>query len=87
MSDVEEAPLVYRTEALSIIGALADLVVELRAVRRLLEDDLAGKRKKIPKERIEEIRREAENHPTVLRLRELVAKGQAELKERGGPFR
>jgi hypothetical protein len=48
---------------------------------------LAGKRKRIPKERIEEIRREAENHPTVLRLRELVAKGQAELKERGGPFR
>jgi hypothetical protein len=36
--EVEE-PLVYRTEVLAIIGALADLVVETRQIRRILEDD------------------------------------------------
>jgi hypothetical protein len=33
----EPEPLIYRTEVLSIIGALADIVVELREIR--LEDD------------------------------------------------
>jgi hypothetical protein len=34
-----EPPVVYRTEILSIIGALADLVVEVRAIRKLLDED------------------------------------------------
>jgi len=32
-------PLIYRTEVLGIIGALADLVVEVRAIRQGLEED------------------------------------------------
>jgi hypothetical protein len=32
-------PLIYRTEVLAIIGALADMIVELRKIRRSLEDD------------------------------------------------
>jgi hypothetical protein len=40
MSSVgEPEPLIYRTEVLSIIGALADIVVELREIRASLEDD------------------------------------------------
>jgi hypothetical protein len=35
----EPEPLIYRTEVLSIIGALADIVVELREIRTTLEDD------------------------------------------------
>jgi hypothetical protein len=37
---VEPEPVIYRTEVLAIIGALSDLVVEVREIRRyLLEDD------------------------------------------------
>jgi hypothetical protein len=32
-------PIIYRTEVLGIIGALADLVVDVRAIRRRLEED------------------------------------------------
>jgi hypothetical protein len=39
MSVSEPEPLVYRTEVLGIIGALADLVVEVRKIKELLEDD------------------------------------------------
>jgi hypothetical protein len=39
MSVSEPGPLVYRTEVLGIIGALADLVVEVRKIKELLEDD------------------------------------------------
>jgi hypothetical protein len=35
----QDESLVYRTEVLAIIGALADLVVDVREIRRLLEDD------------------------------------------------
>jgi hypothetical protein len=35
----EPEPVIYRTEVLGIIGALADIVVELRKIRRSLEDD------------------------------------------------
>lgn len=45
---MEEQPAVYRTEVLSIIGALADLVVELRAIRRLLEDALGWEEEEDP---------------------------------------
>jgi hypothetical protein len=31
--------LIYRDEVLGIIGALADLVVDVRAIRELLEED------------------------------------------------
>jgi hypothetical protein len=31
--------VIYRTEVLSIIGALADLVVDVGAIRNLLEDE------------------------------------------------
>jgi hypothetical protein len=33
----EPQPLIYREEVLGIVGALADLVVDLRAIRQLLE--------------------------------------------------
>jgi hypothetical protein len=36
---VEQEPLVYRPEVLAIIGALADLVVEVRAIRQLLQEN------------------------------------------------
>jgi hypothetical protein len=32
-------PPIYRTEVLAIIGALSDLVVEVRAIHRLLENE------------------------------------------------
>jgi hypothetical protein len=35
----ESEPLIYRSEVLAIIGALADLVVEVRDIRDLLEED------------------------------------------------
>jgi hypothetical protein len=34
-----EEPILYRDEALGVLGALADIIVELRRIRRLLEDD------------------------------------------------
>jgi hypothetical protein len=41
-----------------------------------------GKRKETRKEWIERLHREAENLPTVRKLRELVARGEAELAAR-----
>jgi hypothetical protein len=41
MSVGESDPLIYRAEVLSIIGALADLVVGVRRIKELLEDDEA----------------------------------------------
>lgn len=38
MEDTRDA-LIYRTEVLAIIGALSDLIVEVREIRRLLEED------------------------------------------------
>lgn len=35
----EPQPLIYREEVLAIIGALADIVVELGRIREALEDD------------------------------------------------
>jgi hypothetical protein len=32
-------PILYREEALGVLGALADIIVELRHIRLLLEDD------------------------------------------------
>ena len=40
------------------------------------------KRKRISKERLEQIRKEAENNPNVRRLRALAERGQAELDAR-----
>jgi hypothetical protein len=31
--------VIYRAEVMAIIGAMADLVVEVRRIRELLEDD------------------------------------------------
>jgi hypothetical protein len=40
MAAVPEADaIVYRTEVLAIIGALADLLVDVRAIRKWLEGD------------------------------------------------
>jgi hypothetical protein len=39
---VEPEPLIYRTEVLPIIGALSDLVVEVRELRRFLWEDENG---------------------------------------------
>jgi hypothetical protein len=33
------SPLIYRDEVLGIIGALADLVVDVRGIREILEED------------------------------------------------
>ena len=41
------------------------------------------KRKRISKERLEEIRREAENHPNSVRLRGLLERAWEELRARG----
>ena len=38
----EPEPLVYRAEVTAILGALADLVVEVRRIRELLEDEEEG---------------------------------------------
>jgi predicted RNase H-like HicB family nuclease len=75
----ESEPLIYRSEVLAIIGALADLVVEVRDIR-----DLLGKtmKKRSKKEIREQARREAENSPIVRQLRELYARGMAELQGR-----
>lgn len=35
----EDETTVYRTEVLAIIGALSDLVVDVRAIRNRLEED------------------------------------------------
>ena len=35
----EDATTVYRTEVLAIIGPLSDLVVDVRAIRKRLEED------------------------------------------------
>jgi len=53
--------------------------------RRLAQSDVywrSSVEKKSRKERIEEIRREAANHPPIRRLRELAERGQAELEAR-----
>jgi hypothetical protein len=40
MSSVgEPEPLIYRAEVLAIIGALADLVVDVRGIRQVLGED------------------------------------------------
>ncbi len=39
MPGVESEPLIYRTEVMAIIGALSDLVVEVREIRRYLWED------------------------------------------------
>jgi hypothetical protein len=39
LDDVEVEPILYRVEALAVIGALADILVDVRAIRRLLEED------------------------------------------------
>jgi hypothetical protein len=41
MVEAPPEPIVYRTEVLAIIGALADLTFEVREIRRMLgeEDD------------------------------------------------
>ena len=70
--------LIYRHEVTAIIGAFADLVVEVRRIRELLEDEEEADKK----ERSERARREAENSPIVRQLRELYARGMAELEER-----
>jgi hypothetical protein len=75
----EDQPLIYRTEVLSIIGALADMVVELREIRTAW--GTMRKRKRTKEER-ERIRRWAEDHPRVRELRELEARGRAELEAR-----
>ncbi len=41
MSTTEPEPVIYRPEVLGILGALADLVVEVRRIKELLEDDEA----------------------------------------------
>ena len=36
---MEPEPVIYRTEVIAIIGALSDLVVEVREIRRFLWED------------------------------------------------
>lgn len=42
MAAMQDEPLVYRTEVLAIIGALADLVVVTRDIRDLLKEGEDG---------------------------------------------
>jgi hypothetical protein len=72
----------YRTEALSVIGVPADLVVDVGRIGAPLRTRMA-KRKRTRKQISEEARVRVEGSPTVRRLRELVAKGEAELRARG----
>ena len=76
--------MIYRAEVLAILGALADLVVEVRGIRSGIgETTMTGpKKKKSKKERREEARREAENSPIVRQLRELYERGMAEVEAR-----
>jgi hypothetical protein len=37
--EADAGPIVYREEVLAIIGALADLVVDVRAIRDYLTED------------------------------------------------
>lgn len=37
--DAQMEPLIYRPEVLAIMGALADIVVEVRGIRTFLEGD------------------------------------------------
>lgn len=39
MSVPKEDAIIYRTEVLGIIGALSDLLVDVRAIRKWLEGD------------------------------------------------
>jgi len=74
----EAEPLIYRLEVLAIIGALSDLVVETREIRKLLETRMAKKKKMTPRER----RAWAEDTPIVRQLRELYVRGMAEVEAR-----
>jgi hypothetical protein len=72
--------VVYRTEVLAIIGALSDLLVDIRAIRKWLEGD--DKRKRMKRDR-EPSGRDLPSIPeSARRLRELHARGLAELEER-----
>jgi hypothetical protein len=42
MVEAPPEPVVYRTEVLAIIGALADLVFEVREIRRTLGEEDYG---------------------------------------------
>ena len=72
--------MVSREEAVATMFILGDIAAEVagfgRSPRRTV------KRKRISKERLEEIRREAENHPPIRRLRELAERGEADLEAR-----
>ena len=39
MRAVADEPLIYRTEVMAIIGALADLVVDVHRIRELLDNE------------------------------------------------
>jgi hypothetical protein len=39
MSSTAPEPLIYREEVTAILGALSDLVVDVREIRRTLQDD------------------------------------------------
>ncbi|HEX5801212.1 MAG TPA: hypothetical protein VFY02_13955 [Gaiellaceae bacterium] len=36
---MDAEPVIYRTEVLAMVGAMSDLVVEVRGIRTLLEED------------------------------------------------
>jgi hypothetical protein len=77
--ECEAEPLIYRLEVLAIIGALSDLVVETREIRkRCWRTRMAKKKKMTPRER----RAWAEDTPIVRQLRELYVRGMAEVEAR-----
>jgi len=80
VSVAEPEPLISREEVVATLFNVADIAAQARIIRQLLEEN--GKRKRISKERIEQIHREAENHPNVRRLRELAERAQAQLDAR-----
>jgi hypothetical protein len=79
---VPEEMGIYRGEVSTIMIALADIHVELKGIRRLLETTMA-KRKRSKKEISEQARREAEKDPVVRELRRHAARIREELAAKG----
>ena len=80
MSVSEAEPLISREEVVATLFNIADIASEAETIRRIPRRTV--KRKRISKERIDQIHREVANNPNIRRLRELAEKAQAELDAR-----
>jgi hypothetical protein len=80
MSVPKDDAIIYRTEVLAIIGALSDLLVESAPSENGSKETM--KRKRIKRDREPSGRDLAPIPESARRLRELYARGMAELEER-----